>query len=61
MVSENEASRLKTLYEYEILDTVPEQTFDDLVLLAKQVAGTPIALINLVDAERQWFKAQLGL
>ena len=61
MVSENEASRLKTLYEYEILDTVPEQTIDDLVLLAKQVAGTPIALINLVDAERQWFKAQLGL
>ncbi|BAY81165.1 multi-sensor hybrid histidine kinase [Calothrix parasitica NIES-267] len=61
MVSENEASRLKALYEYEILDTAPEQTFDDLVLLAKQVAQTPIALINLVDAERQWFKAQLGL
>ncbi|MEL6458916.1 MAG: PAS domain S-box protein [Cyanobacteria bacterium J06621_15] len=61
MVSENEASRLKALYEYEILDTAPEQTFDDLVLLAKQVAGTPIALINLVDAKRQWFKAQVGL
>ncbi|MDY6900389.1 MAG: PAS domain S-box protein [Cyanobacteriota bacterium] len=61
MVSENEASRLKTLYEYEILDTAPEQAFDDLVLLAKQVARTPIALINFVDAERQWFKAQVGL
>ena len=61
MVSENEASRLKALYEYNILDTAPEQSFDDLVLLAKQVTGTPIALINLVDAERQWFKAQVGL
>ncbi|MEM1393883.1 MAG: PAS domain S-box protein [Cyanobacteria bacterium P01_H01_bin.150] len=61
MVSQNEASRLKALYEYEILDTAPEQAFDDLVFLTKQVAGTPIALINLVDADRQWFKAQVGL
>lgn len=61
MVSENEALRLKALYEYEILDTAPEQSFDDLVFLAKQVAGTSIALINFVDAQRQWFKAQVGL
>ncbi len=60
-VIQNEALRLKALYEYSILDTSPEVAFDDLVLLAKQVIGTPIALINLVDAERQWFKAKVGL
>ncbi|MEO1431316.1 MAG: PAS domain S-box protein [Cyanobacteria bacterium J06633_8] len=59
--SKNEALRLKALYEYDILDTLPEQAFDDLVFLAKQIAQTPIALINLVDAHRQWFKAKIGL
>jgi len=60
-VFDNEALRLKALHEYKILDTSPEQAFDDLVLLAKQVTGTPIALINFVDAHRQWFKAKVGL
>lgn len=60
-VSQNEERRLDALYEYSILDTAPEQAFDDLALLAKQIAGTPIALINFVDADRQWFKAKLGL
>ncbi|MGF1675449.1 MAG: PAS domain S-box protein [Rivularia sp. (in: cyanobacteria)] len=60
-VVQDEALRLKALYEYSILDTLPELAFDDLVLLAKQVAGTPIALINFVDANRQWFKAKVGL
>ncbi len=60
-VVQNEALRLKALYKYSILDTSPEIAFDDLVLLAKQVMGTPIALINFVDANRQWFKAKLGL
>ncbi|NJS16074.1 MAG: GAF domain-containing protein [Nostocaceae cyanobacterium CSU_2_110] len=60
-VFQNEALRLKALYEYKVLDTSPEQAFDDLVLLTKQVAGTPIALINFVDANRQWFKATVGL
>ncbi|AFY56974.1 PAS domain S-box [Rivularia sp. PCC 7116] len=59
--SKNEALRLKALYEYDILDSSPEQAFDDLVFLAKQIAQTPIALINLVDANRQWFKAKIGL
>ncbi|MBV6625525.1 MAG: PAS domain S-box protein [Rivularia sp. (in: Bacteria)] len=59
--SKNESLRLKALYEYDILDTLPEQAFDDLVFLAKQIAQTPIALINLVDADRQWFKAKIGL
>ncbi|MEA5599175.1 GAF domain-containing protein, partial [Rivularia sp. UHCC 0363] len=60
-VVQNEALRLKALYKYSILDTSPEIAFDDLVLLAKQIMGTPIALINFVDANRQWFKAKLGL
>jgi PAS domain S-box-containing protein len=60
-ISQDEELRLKALYQYSILDTAPEQAFNDLVLLAKQVAGTSIALINFVDAKRQWFKAKLGL
>lgn len=61
ITSQDEKLRLKALYQYEILDTAPEQAFNDLVLLASQVAGTSIALINFVDAKRQWFKAKVGL
>ncbi len=57
----SEVSRLKTLLGYEILDTPPEEGFDDLVRLASMVCGTPIALISLVDSKRQWFKARVGL
>jgi anti-sigma regulatory factor (Ser/Thr protein kinase) len=57
----DEASRLKALQKYRILDTDPEQAFDDLTLLASQVCGTPIALISLVDESRQWFKSRVGL
>ena len=60
-VSEKEKRRLEVLYEYSILDTSPEQAFDDLVFLTKELLGTPIALINFVDANRQWFKAKVGL
>jgi PAS domain S-box-containing protein len=60
-ISDLEKLRLKALYQYYILDTAPEEAFNDLVLLAKQVAGTSIALINFVDAKRQWFKAKVGL
>ena len=56
----NEAERLAALRRYKILDTDPEQAFDDLALLASQICETPIALITLVDAERQWFKARVG-
>src|SRR5262249_38758829 len=49
----NEEARLAALREYRILDTDPEQAFDDLALLASHVCGTPIALITLVDADRQ--------
>jgi anti-sigma regulatory factor (Ser/Thr protein kinase) len=57
----DEAKRLAALRRYKILDTDPEERFDDLVLLASQICGTPIALITLVDADRQWFKAKVGL
>lgn len=57
----NETARLRALRAYHILDTDPEQVFDDLTLLASQVCGTPIALITLVDEHRQWFKSKVGI
>ncbi|RCJ35844.1 hypothetical protein A6V25_00555 [Nostoc sp. ATCC 53789] len=57
----NEAERLKALTDYNILDTLPEQAFDDLTAIAAYVCKTPIALISLVDADRQWFKSNIGL
>src|SRR5213596_3111741 len=57
----NENARLQTLRAYDILDTPPEQACDELVQLAAQICGVPIALISLVDAQRQWFKAKVGL
>jgi anti-sigma regulatory factor (Ser/Thr protein kinase) len=56
----DETARLAALRRYRILDTQPEQAFDDLTLLAAQVCETPIALITLLDEERQWFKSRLG-
>ena len=58
---EGEADRLAALRRYRILDTDPEQRFDDLALLASQICGTPMALISLVDRDRQWFKARVGV
>jgi GAF domain-containing protein len=57
----NEEARLIALDKYAILDTDPEQSFDDLTLLASFVCKTPIALISLVDENRQWFKSRVGL
>jgi anti-sigma regulatory factor (Ser/Thr protein kinase) len=56
-----ETARLAALRRYRILDTEPEKAFDDLALLASEICGTPMALISLVDAERQWFKARVGI
>ena len=56
----NEAERLRSLRSYKILDTDPEQAFDDLTLIASQICGAPIALITLVDEDRQWFKSRIG-
>jgi anti-sigma regulatory factor (Ser/Thr protein kinase) len=60
-MSAGEADRLAALRRYKILDTEPEQRFDDLALLASQICGTPMALISLVDHDRQWFKARVGV
>ncbi len=60
-MSAHEEKRLAALRRYRILDTDPEQAFDDLTLLASQICGTPIALISLVDEERQWFKSRVGI
>lgn len=60
-VPANEAARLQKLREYEILDTPPEPAFDALTALAAHIAGVPIALVSLVDVDRQWFKSRYGL
>ena len=57
----NEQERLNALRRFELLDTQPESIFDDIVKVVAHICDTPIALISLVDENRQWFKARLGL
>ncbi len=57
----NEEGRIATLEKYAILDTDPEAAFDDLTLLASFVCKTPIALITLIDENRQWVKSRVGI
>ena len=60
LMAPQEAKRLKVLWQYEVLDTVPEEMFDDLTELAARICEAPIALISLVDEKRQWFKSRVG-
>lgn len=57
----NEQLRLKQLQDLGILDTLEEQAYDDLTQLAAEICGTPIALVSLIDKDRQWFKSHHGL
>jgi signal transduction histidine kinase len=58
---EDESERLRELRNYQILDTLPELAFDEIAQLASRICNTPIALISLIDENRQWFKARVGL
>lgn len=60
-VPTNEAERLRTLRSYRILDTKPEERFDELTQLAALICDAPISLISLIDTDRQWFKSRFGL
>lgn len=56
-----QAERLAALRSYDILDTPREADFDDIVLLASRICNTPISVVNLIDGDRQWFKAEVGI
>ena len=60
-LAKTEAARVAALNRYAILDTEPEQSFDDLVTLASYVCKTPMAFLSLVDDHRQWFKSKVGV
>jgi signal transduction histidine kinase len=57
----NEEARLEALQAYEILDTGSEREYDDIVALASEICGTPMAVISIVDENRQWFKSAVGI
>jgi GAF domain-containing protein len=57
----NETDRLKSLAAYQILDTLPEGVYDDITRIACEIAGTPIALLSLIDSNRHWVKSSEGL
>ena len=58
---EYETARLQSLQQYQVLDTEPEPALDELTRLAAHICSTPIALVSLIDRDRQWFKSKVGL
>ena len=60
-IPHNDAKRIEVLWQYDVLDTVPEEIFDDLAELAARICEAPIAMITLVDEKRQWFKSRIGV
>lgn len=60
-IPDNEAARLRSLRDLQLLDTAPEERFDRVVRFAAEQLDMPIALVSLVDEKRQWFKARFGL
>lgn len=60
LIPAHDAARLRTLHQFQIVNTTPEQIFDDYVAWAAQLFGVPISLISLVDADYVWFKALAG-
>jgi PAS domain S-box-containing protein len=60
-VPEGEAERLAALRDYAILDTPPEENFDRITRIASRMLDSPMCLVSLVDADRQWFKSKQGL
>src|SRR5437870_481375 len=61
MIADMETERLEALRRYAVLDTAAEREFDELAELAAQICGTPLAAIGLIDADREWFKATVGM
>ncbi|SEI37542.1 GAF domain-containing protein [Dyadobacter koreensis] len=61
LAGENESGRLEAIKSYDILDSLPEQEYDDITRLASEICQTPISLISLLDDTRQWFKSNRGL
>ncbi len=61
MTNTAEQDRVEALRQYGIMDTPPEEEFDNITSLASRICGTPISLITLLEDQRQWFKASIGI